>query len=91
MKSWLQDNDIKSYSTQNERKHVVAERFARTLKSKICQYMTAKSKNVYIDKFGNVVSKRNNTDYITLKMKPTDIKSNTYYELVLKVMIKIRL
>ena len=51
--------------------------------------MTAKSKNMYIDKFGNVVSKRNNTDYITLKMKPTDIKSNTYYELVLKVMIKI--
>ena len=35
MKSWLQDNDIEMYSTINEGKSVVAERFIRTLKSKI--------------------------------------------------------
>ena len=35
MKSWLQYNDIKMYSTHNERKAVVAERFIRTLKNKI--------------------------------------------------------
>ena len=30
VKSWLQDNDIKIYSTYNERKSLVAERFVRT-------------------------------------------------------------
>ena len=37
MKLWLQDNYIKMYSTHNEGKYVVAERFTRTLKSKICK------------------------------------------------------
>ena len=35
MKLWLQDNDIEMYSTHNEEKSVVAERFIRTLKNKI--------------------------------------------------------
>ena len=39
MKSWLQDNDIKLYSTHNEGKSVVAKRFIRTLKNKIYEYM----------------------------------------------------
>ena len=37
MKLWLQDNYIKMYSTHNEGKYVVAKRFTRTLKSKICK------------------------------------------------------
>ena len=35
MQKWLNDNDVLMYSTQNEGKSVVAERFIRTLKSKI--------------------------------------------------------
>ena len=35
MKSWLQDNDIGMYSTHNEVKAVVAEKFIRTLRNKI--------------------------------------------------------
>ena len=50
MKSWLQDNDIAMYSTHNEGKSVVAERFIRALKNKIYKYITLISKNVYIDK-----------------------------------------
>ena len=42
------------YSTHNEGKSVVAERFIRTLKSKIYKYMTSISKNVYIDKLDDV-------------------------------------
>ena len=38
-KKWLQDNDIVMYSTNNEGKSVVVERFIRTLKSKIYKYM----------------------------------------------------
>ena len=36
------------YSTHNERKFVVAEKFVRTLKNKIYKYITSISKNVYI-------------------------------------------
>ena len=38
------------YSTHDEVKSVVAERFIRTLKNKIYKYMTSISKNMYIDK-----------------------------------------
>ena len=34
VKSWLEKNDIEMYSTHNEGKSVVAERFIRTLKIK---------------------------------------------------------
>ena len=47
-KKWWKDKDIDIYSTRNERKSVVAERFVRTLKDKIYKYMTPVSKNVYI-------------------------------------------
>ena len=77
-KKWLQDNDIIMYSTNNEGKSVVAERFIRTLKSKIYKYMTSIPKNVYIDKLNAIVNKYNNTYHTTIKMKPIDVKDNTY-------------
>ena len=77
-KKWLQDNDIIMYSTYNEGKSVVAERFIRTLKSKIYKYMTSISKNVYIDKLNAIVNKYNNTYHTTIKMKPIDVKDCTY-------------
>ena len=40
-KKWLKDNDIEMQSIHNERKSVVAERFMRTLKTKIYKYMTS--------------------------------------------------
>ena len=55
MKSWLQDNNIEMYLTQNEEKFVVAERFIRALMKKFYKYMTSKSKNVYIDKSDDTV------------------------------------
>ena len=77
-KKWLQDNDIVMYSTNNEGKSVVAERFIRTLKSKIYKYMTSISKNVYINKLNAIVNKYNNKYHTTIKMKPIDVKDNTY-------------
>ena len=66
-KKWLSDNDIIMYSTYNEGKSVVAERFIRTLKSKLYKHMTAISKNVYYDVLDDVVNKYNNTKHILLK------------------------
>ena len=66
------------YSTHIEGKSLVAERFIRTLKNKIYKYMTAISKNVYIDKLDDIVDEYNNIYHRTIKMKPIDVKDNTY-------------
>ena len=44
------------YSIHNEGKSVAAERFIRTLKTKIYKYMTSVSKNVYVDKLDDIGS-----------------------------------
>ena len=49
LKIWLKDNNIEMYSTHNEGKSVVAERFIRTLKIKLYKNMTAIPKKVYFD------------------------------------------
>ena len=64
------------YSTFNEGKSVVAERFIRTLKNKLYKHMTAFDKNVYYDVLDNIVNEYNNTKHNTLKMKPKDIKDS---------------
>ena len=40
MKSWLEKNYMKIYSTLNKEKSVIAEIFIRALKNKISKYMT---------------------------------------------------
>ena len=65
------------YSTHNEGKSVVAERFIRTIKSKIYKYLTSIPKNMYIDKLDDIVDEYNNTYHTIIKMKPIDVKDNT--------------
>ena len=77
-------------STLNEGKFVVAARFIRTLKNKIYKYMTSGSKNVYDISFkkclyflyelDDIVNKYNNAYHKLIKMRPTDVKSNTYID-----------
>ena len=73
---WLSDNNIIMYSTYNEGKSVVAERFIRTLKNKLYKDMTATGKKVYYDVLDDVVNKYNNTKHSTIKMKPIDVGDN---------------
>ena len=40
--------------------------------------MTSISKNVYIDKLDNIVDEYNNTYHAIIKIKPIDVKDNTY-------------
>ena len=77
-KKWLANNDISMYSTYNEGKSVVAERFIRTLKNNLYKHMTTVSKNVYYNVLDDIVKKYNNTWHSTIKMKPIDVKDNTY-------------
>ena len=79
-KRFLKINNIEIYSTYNERKSVVAERFIRTLKNKTFKHMTAVSKNVYFGVIDDIVNKYNNTVHRTIKMKPVDVTSDSYAE-----------
>ena len=79
-KRFLKINNTQMYSTYNEGKSAVVERFIRTLKNKIFKHMTADSKNVYFDVLDDFLNKYNNTVHRTLKMKPIDVTSDSYAE-----------
>ena len=68
------------YSTHNEEKSVVTERFIRTLRNKIYEYMTSLSRNVYIDKLDNIVNKYNNAYHRKVKMKHVDVEPSIYID-----------
>ena len=68
------------YSTHNEGKSVIDERFLKTLNNKIYKYITSISKNVYIDKLDDIVDKYYNAYHRTIKMKPVDVKPSTYID-----------
>ena len=89
-KDFVEINNIEMYSTFNEGKFVVAEKFIRTLKNKIFKHMTAISKNVYFDVLNDIVNKYNNTIHRTIKMKPIDLQMilllNTMKNLTKKVL-----
>ena len=48
--------------------------------AKIYKYMSSISKNVYIDKLDDIVNEYNNTYHRTIKMKPIEVKDNTYID-----------
>ena len=78
MKLWLDDNQVEMYLMHNEEKSVVAEGLIRTLKSRVYKYKISISKNVHINKLDDIVNEYNNTYHKTIKMKPIDVKNNTY-------------
>ena len=67
---FLKINSIEIYSTYNEGKSIVAERFIRTLKNNISKHMTTVSKNIYFDVLDDIVNKYKNTVHGKIKMKP---------------------
>ena len=68
------------YSTFNEGKSVVAERFIRTLKNKIFKHVAAVSKNVYLDELDHIVNKYDKTVHRTIKMKPINVTDDSFVE-----------
>ena len=79
-KKWLKDNDTEMYPIHNEGKYVVAEGFIRILKNKIYKNVTSISKSVYINELDDAVDEYNNRYHRIIKMKPIDVKNNTYID-----------
>ena len=73
------------YSTNHQRKSVLAERFFRTSKNKSYKHMEAVSKNVYIDKLDDIINECNNTYNRTIKMKLIKVKDDTYIDSIKEV------
>ena len=72
------------YSTYNEGKSVVVERFIRTLKNKLYNHMTAISKDVYYSVLDDIVEKYNDTWHSGISGKPRDVKNDDFVEYVQK-------
>ena len=68
------------YSTYNEGNSAVAETFIKTLRNKIYKHMTDISRFVYFDVLDDIIDKYNNTYHKTIKMKPIDVKSDSFAE-----------
>ena len=70
----IMNNCLKNYTNQ------LLENFKKTLKNKIYKHLTSISKNVYIDKLDDIVNKYNIIYHRTIKMKPVDVKGDTYID-----------
>ena len=81
-KSFLKNNDIEMYSTFNDGKSVVAERFIKTLKNRIYKHMTTIGKNVYFNDLDDIVKNFNNSIHSSIKMKPKDVKNDNLTEYI---------
>ena len=75
---WLKHNDISMYSTYNEEKSIVAERFIKTLKNEIYKHMIAISKKVYFDVLDDIADEYNNTYHKTIKMKSVNVEDDSF-------------
>ena len=64
--------DIELYSTENEEKSSIAERWIRTMKEKMFKYFTDYNTNKYIDVLPDLVTNYNNTVHSSTKLTPRD-------------------
>ena len=70
MQEWLDNINILMYSTHNEGKSVIAERFIKTLKAKIYKKMTANDSKPYLSYLNKLVDQYNNTYHRSIDKEP---------------------
>jgi len=63
---------VELYSTDNEEKSSVVERWNRTMKEKMFKFFTAKNTNKYIGVLDDFVERYNNTRHSSIKMTPVE-------------------
>ena len=78
--SEIYNNNTEMYSTHNEGKSVVAERFIKTLKNKVYKHMNYIGKNVYFNVLDDIVRKYNSTVHISIKIKPKNVTDDSFIE-----------
>ena len=87
----LDANNVTLYSTENEEKSNVAERWNRTMIRVMWKYFTANNTNKYIDELQNMVDKYNTTYHRSIKLTPSEARDPLNYKHVFKALYgKIR-
>ena len=72
LKGLLEKNGILMYSTENEEKSSVVERWNRTIKSKMWKQFTIQGNTQYLDMLPKLVKQYNNTKHSSTKMTPIE-------------------
>ena len=86
MKKVLSSNNVLLYSTENEEKSSIVERWNRTMKRKMWMYFTANNTHKYIDILPQLVEKYNNTYHRSIKCKPVDARKGGNYDHVFEAL-----
>lgn len=69
----IRKNKIIHFTTSNETKASVIERFNRTLKTKMWKYLAANNSKRYVDVLQDLVSAYNRSYHRSIKMKPAEV------------------
>ena len=80
----LKENDIEIYSTHNDEKCSVIERWNRTIKTKLWKYFSANGTYKYTDVLQALIDKYNTTKHRSIGMTPTDARKPSNYQEVFK-------
>ena len=72
MKELLDKNKIVMYSTENEEKSSVCERWNRTMKNKMWKQFTIQNNTEYLDVLPKLVTEYNNTKHRSIGMTPVE-------------------
>ena len=86
VKRVLTANNVTLYSTENEEKSSVVERWNRTMKNIMWKYFTANNTLKYIAVLPSMVEKYNNTYHRSIKLTPTDARKPTDYKHISNVL-----
>ena len=72
VKELLEKNNIQMYSTENEEKSSVCERWNRTIKTKMWKQFTVQGNTQYLDMLPKILKHYNNTKHNSTKMTPIE-------------------
>ena len=70
---FLKHRDISFFTTENETKACIVERFNRTLKTKMWRYFTFANTFKYMDVLTKLVQAYNNSVHSSIRMKPAEV------------------
>ena len=79
MKKVLKEHNVLLYSTENEEKSSVVERWNRTMKTIMWKYFTANNTHTYINVLQRLVDKYNTTYHHSIKCTPSEARKPEKY------------
>ena len=85
MRELLEKENVPLYSTENEEKSSVCERWKRTIKTKMWKQFTVQGNTQYLSILPKILSQYNNTKHSSIKMTPVEAstknESTVYFSL----------